>query len=232
MCIRDRLEEVYCAMLSYDYNHHDYDGQFLKEIYLVKPSILDKYISYLIDKKDNFFRSYQGRHRCFFCLDDFIKIYNKIFDQLIKNWDFLERSVPCFLESLLLPIRKEPDLLEREDKWIRQCIQRFSNDKAKMYCLFSVVSKLEIGRKKEYILLFLEKNPLFEDFKRIPLIPTLYSWSGSAIPVYSAWIEFLESLQSNLVGLKWLKHKQYIERRINTLKKEIESEQIDEIIEG
>ena len=226
------LEEVYCAMLSYDYNHHDYDGQFLKEIYLVKPSILDKYISYLIDKKDNFFRSYQGRHRCFFCLDDFIKIYNKIFDQLIKNWDFLERSVPCFLESLLLPIRKEPDLLEREDKWIRQCIQRFSNDKAKMYCLFSVVSKLEIGRKKEYILLFFEKNPLFEDFKRIPLIPTLYSWSGSAIPVYSAWIEFLESLQSNLVGLKWLKHKQYIERRINTLKREIESEQIDEIIEG
>lgn len=236
--IIEMYKEIYLGRSSMQdknkryYYEYDYDGQFLKEIYLVKPSILDKYISYLTNRINRFFRDYQKRKLCFFCLDDFIEIYDKIFDQLMKNCDFPEKSVPCFLESLLLPIRKEPDLLERQDKWIRQCIQRFSNDKAKMYCLFSVVSKLEIGRKKGYILLFLEKNPLFEDFKRIPLIPTLYSWSGSAIPVYSAWIEFLESLQSNLVGLKWLKHKQYIERRINTLKKEIESEQIDEIIEG
>lgn len=35
-------EEIYCAMLSQD-NHSDYNGQFLKEIYLVRPSILDIY---------------------------------------------------------------------------------------------------------------------------------------------------------------------------------------------
>ena len=37
------LEDIYCAVLSYN-NHLDYDGQFLKEIYLVRPFILDKYI--------------------------------------------------------------------------------------------------------------------------------------------------------------------------------------------
>ena len=38
-CNLELLEEIYCAMLSHD-NHSDYNGQFLKEIYLVRPSIM------------------------------------------------------------------------------------------------------------------------------------------------------------------------------------------------
>lgn len=66
----------------------------------------------------------------------------------------------------------------RQDEWIRQYIQLFSNDETKKYCLYSVISKLEIERKKEYILLLLENNLLFEDFKRIPLTPTSWSCRG------------------------------------------------------
>ena len=230
-CDLELLEDIYCAMLSHD-NHSDYNGHFLKEIYLVRPSILDKYISYLINKNESSFSDHQERHRCFFDLDDFIEIYNKIFEQLLENCRFPRMSVPYFLESLLLPTQNKQNLLGRQDEWIRQCIQLFSNDETKMYCLFSVISKLEIERKKEYILLFLENNPLFEDFKRIPLIPTSWSWSGSAVPMYSAWIESLESLLSSFIGLKWIKHKKYIETQIAYLKERIESEQIDEILRG
>lgn len=230
-CNLELLEEIYCAMLSYD-NHSDYNGQFLKEIYLVRPSILDKYIGYLINKNNGSFSDHQERHRCFFDLNDFRHIYNKIFEQLLKNCRFPKISVPCFLESLLLPTQNGKNLLGRQDKWIRQCIQLFSNDETKMYCLFSVISKLKVERKKEYVLLFLENNPLFEDFERIPLTPTSWSWSGSAVPMYSAWIMFLESLLPSLIGLKWIKHKNYIETQINYLKERIESEQIDEILRG
>ena len=94
------------------------------------------------------------------------------------------------------------------------------------------MSKLEIKRKKEYILLFRDNNPLFEDFEKIPLIPTSWSWSGSAVPMYSAWIEFLELLLPNFIGLKWLKHKNYIETKIDDLQKQIKVEQIDEILRG
>lgn len=228
-CNLELFEEMYCAMLSYD-THHDYNGQFLKEIYLVRSSILDKYIGYLIN--ENSFSDHQERHRCFFDLDDFIEIYNKIFEQLLENCRLPRMSVPYFLESLLLPTQDEQDLLGRQDEWIRQCIQRFSNDETKMYCLFSVISELKIERKKEYVLLFLENNPLYEDFKRIPLTPTSWSWVGSTVPMYSAWIEFLESLLSSFIGLKWIKHKKYIETQIGYLKEEIESEQIDEILRG
>lgn len=230
-CDLELLEEIYCAVLSHG-NHSDYNGQFLKEIYLVRPSILDKYIGYLINRNEGSFRDHQERHRCFFDLDDFIEIYNKVFEQLLENCRFSKMLVPYFLESVLLPIQNEQNLLGRQDEWIQQCIQRFSNDETKMYCLFSVISKLKIERKKEYVLLFLENNPLFEDFKRIPLTPTSWSWSGSAVPMYSAWIEFLESLLPSFMGLKWIRHKNYIETQIGYLKKRIESEQIDEILRG
>lgn len=225
------LEEIYCVMLSYD-NHHDYNGKFLKELYLVRPSVLDEYIDYLVNKNSGTFSYSQEKHRCFFELDDFLEIYNRIFEQLIKGCQFPMMSVPYFLESILLPTQNEQNLLGRQDEWIRQCIKLFSNDRTKVHCLFSLISKLGIDRKKEYVLLFLENNQLFEDFKRIPLTPTSWSWSGSTVPMYSAWIEFLESLLPSLIGLKWIKHKSHVETEIGYLKKQIESEQIKEILIG
>lgn len=64
------------------------------------------------------------------------------------------------------------------------------------------------------------------------LTPTSWSWSGSAVPMYSAWIEYLKSLLPSFMGLKWIKHKKHIETQIGYLKREIESEQIDEILRG
>ncbi len=167
-----------------------------------------------------------------FCFGRFRRIYNEIFEQLVRDSQFSRLSVPYFLEVLLLPKQNKQKLLEKQDEWIRQCICRFCNDETKMYCLFSVVSKLEPKRKREYISLFLENKPLFEDFQRIPLVPTSWSWSGSAVPMYSAWIEFLESLLPSFIGLKWIKHKNYIETKIGYLKEQIESEQIEEILRG
>lgn len=230
-CDLELLEDIYCAMLSYD-NYSDYNGQFLKEIYLVRPSIIDKYVNILINKNEYSFSYHHERNCCFFDLDNFIEIYNKMFEQLLKKCTFLKMSVPHFLESILLPVQNEQNLLVRQDEWIRQCIQMFSDDEIKMYCLFSVISKLENERKKEYVLLFLENNSLFEDFEKIPLTPISYSCFGSAVPMYSDWIEFFKSLLPNLTDLKWLKHKNYIEKEIAYLEKLIESEQIDEILRG
>ncbi|MBC3796416.1 ATP-binding protein [Acetobacterium tundrae] len=225
------LKEIYFIMLSYE-NHHDHDGKLLKEIYMVEPSILDDYIDYLVNNSNSSFCDHQERTRCFFDLDDFIEIYNKIFEQLIKESRFPTMIVPYFLESLLLPVQNQENLLIKQNEWIQQCIQLFSNDETKMYCLFSVISKLKVDIKQEYLWLFLENNPLFEDFEKIPLVPTSCSWSGSAVPMYSTRIEFLESLLPFFIGLKWIKHKNYFEKEIGYLKKQIETEQINEILRG
>ena len=225
------LEKIYCAMLSCDENH-DNNGQFLREIYLNSPSILDKYIEFMVEKSKDFFTTNKERNYCFFDLDNFVEIYNKIFEQLIIKCKFPTINVPDFFENLFLLNSNEQDLFEKQDKWIIQCIQLFHNDELKMYCLFSAISRLEVDRMKKYFLLFLKYNSKIEYFIKLPLRPTSYIITGSTIPMYYKWIEFHESLLPELVGLKWLKHKQYVEKGIICLKKLIESEQIDEILEG
>ena len=34
-------------------------------------------------------------------------------------------------------------------------------------------------------------------------MPTSYGWTGSGIPLYQSWIDFLQSLLPNLIGLKY-----------------------------
>ena len=50
--------------------------------------------------------------------------------------------------------------------------------------------------------------------------------------MYSARIEYLESLLPSLIGLKWIKHKKYIETKIDYLKRQVESEKKEKILRG
>lgn len=218
------LEKIYCAMLFHE-NGFDYNGQFLKTIYLIKPSILNVYIDYLTSKSTTFSGD-DERNRCFWECDDYIEIYNEIFETLIRKAIFPTISVPHILKSILLPSK------DRQEEWIRQCILRFSDDKTKMDCLFEATSDLTAEARAGYISLFLDHNSSFEDFKNIHLIPTFFSGFGSLVTIYTSWINFLKSLLPRLVGLKWIEHKQYIEDKIDYLKECINSKQIDEILHG
>ena len=101
-----------------------------------------------------------------------------------------------------------------------------------MECLFNALDKLNNDAKKEYIHFFIKKNESFEDFKKIPLIPTFTDnlVSGSFIPLYSSWIEYLKSLLPIFVGYKWLEHKGHIEKQIDYLREEIKSEETKEFL--
>ena len=68
-CNLELLEEIYYSMLSCN-KYYDYYGQFLKEIYSVRPSILDKYIDYLINIDS--LSEHQEKQGCFFDLDNFL----------------------------------------------------------------------------------------------------------------------------------------------------------------
>lgn len=223
------LEAIYIAMLEYNENH-DYNGKYLTEIYSNCPTILDKYIFYLINVDRTFSLSNVERNRCFFKHENFIDIYDKIFDELVKGYQFPTMSVPYIIESILLLNKNDLDLLNKQETWIHHCIQIFSRDRIKMQCLFSVIAKLDVKEKIKYVLEFLKYNQDFEHFKNIPLTPMSWSWSGSAVPMYSKWIDFLKLLLPNLIGLKWIKHKNDVENKIKGLERRIEYEQIEEIL--
>jgi len=224
---QELLEEIYFAMLRYD-NHHDYDGSFLRVIYLTNPPILGRYIEYLIDTGNT--NSEQSRF--FFELDDFIEVFIQIFNALVESFPAPIISLSHYLEAILLPHANKPELFAKQDTIIKRCIQSFSNENEKMRCLFDLIAKLPQNRRISYWLLFFEHNQSYEDFKELPLTPTSWGGVGSFIPTYYGWIGFLEELTSHFTGLRWIEHKRRTEEAVRRWKREIEKEQVDEILRG
>ena len=227
----DLLTEIYSTMLMYD-SSHDNDGYFLKEIYLVHPPILDKYIYCMSNKQTGSFNDYSERTTFFFELDNFKEVFSYIIDELMKNLPYPTTQLPYYLKSLLSHRQGETALSERQDSAIEYYIQSFSDDIEKMYCLFESISNCVAEIKAKYWLLFFEYNDSFEDFQQLPLTPMSYGATGSMVPVYRSWIDFLKKLLPHLSSLKWLKHKKRIETRIQEIKAYIEQTQIDEMLRG
>ena len=225
----DLLEEIYFTMFLYDDNF-DYNGNFFKEFYIIKPSILDKLIEFLISKGISLTPSKETIYRSFFELDNFLDIYNKIVEKIINETEIPFLYLSHFLEFILLPIQDNSTILKRQDEFIKHWIVKFSKDELKIYCLFSTIAKLDNNRKKEYIKLLINNNDSFEDFKKIPLTPTSYSCDGSLIPLYNSWIEYLKSLLSIFVGLKWIEYKGHIEKQIDYFREKIKSEETKEFL--
>ena len=211
----------------------DYDGQFLREIYLTYPPILNRYIDNLVNDREESFREYDEKLQCFFEVDNFIEIYDQIFEQLLQNLQFPTMRIPPYLKALLTPKKDAPELLtERQNEWIKHCIRTSFANKLKMDCLFSFISELDDGKKYGYVELFLKHNQSFEIFKKIPLTPTSWSYSGSAIPTYQGWTSYLTSLLPLFVGLDWLEHRNYIEKEIIRIREWIKQEEINEFLRG
>lgn len=222
------LEEIYFAMFSYE-DIFDYNGNFFKEFYIIKPSILDKLIDFLISKRISLTPSKERIYRSFFELDNFLDIYNKIVEKISNETEIPFFYLSHFLEFILLPIQDNNTILKRQDELIKYWIVKFSKDELKIYCLFSAIAKLDNSKKKEYIQLFINNNESFEDLKKIKLTPSC-SYDGSLIPLYNNWIEYLKSLLPIFVGLKWIEHKGHIEKQINYLREEIKSEETKEFL--
>lgn len=225
----DLLEEIYFIMFSYE-NIFDYNGNFLKEFYIIKPSILDKLIDFLISKQISLTPSKETTYRSFFELDNFLDIYDKIVEKIITETEIPFFYLSHFLEFILLPIQDNSTILKRQDELIKYWIVKFSKNELKIYCLFSAIAKLDNSRKKEYIKLLINNNESFENFKKIPLTPTSYGCNGSLIPLYNSWIEYLESLLQIFIGLKWIEHKGHIEKQIDYLREKIKSEETNEFL--
>ena len=223
------LEEIYFTMFSYE-DIFDYNVNFLKELYLVKPYILNKIINFFISKDITFTSDKEKIYQCFFELDNFLNIYNKITEKIITKTETSFLYLRHFLEFMLLSTQDNNLIVKKQDEFIKYWIVNFSKNKLKINCLFSIIAKLDNNRKKEYIKLFIANNELFEYFKKIPLIPTSYGYTSRLIPLYNSWIEYLKSLLPIFVDLKWIEHKGHIEKQIDYLREKIKSEETKEFL--
>ena len=226
------LSAIYISIISNHRGFIDYDGKFLAEIYLAYPAILESYVESLIEERSGYFLDDASRNRFFLRLDNSGEILSQIMDSLIKDERFWNYKLAQYLKSILQSSDNNPELSEKQDTLIRNCIQSYSDDTIKMSSLFEVISDFTEERKISYWQLFFKYNKSYDDFKELPLRPSSWGYSGSAVPLYDKWITFLEQLRPCFVGLDWIDHKKRIEDEIGYLKKDIEEERIRNILMG
>ena len=125
------------------------------------------------------------------------------------------------------------DLIRKSNLWAEHFITRYNQDLEKMKNLFEAIAELsDEDRKISFIRLLVDYNDNGDFFSHINLLPRFFSWSGSAVPMYSSWIDYLEKLRSLFPGLRYLKHKALVNKEIERLRYVIEQTEIDDVLRG
>src|SRR5690625_5885542 len=72
---------------------------------------------------------------------------------------------------------------------------------------------------------FLKNSKKVKDFKKISLFPSIYSWSGSEVPLHDSKILFLERVIRELKGIEFIEHRAYLKKvklKLENARKEIQ----------
>lgn len=207
-------------------NLMDYKGKF--GISLLKNN--DRFLYKIIENMKDFRRNSSELDSIFneiWELDNYEHYINKAYSELEnKYFNHFEIEKIFYKEE-----REDKDILIRKEKWIEKYIQKNYQDNEKMANIFDVINSSFSSKRKEYILQFLKLNKSIEDFRKIPLFSTFSSWSGSEVPIIEKKIKFLEDINKNINGLDYIEHMDYINSRIEALKKYITDIKIREYLE-
>ncbi len=228
------LKEIYLKGIS---NNTDYNGTLLYAIISVDPTFLYEYINCLITIQEDQ-PSYNIHHYTVQILkiwdtEQFIQLADNIFNYMhdkIKEIGYVPYQSP--LTMILSNETTNQEITTKQDKWIKHTIELYSNDAKRMFQLFSSIHELPRERRKIAIEKFLSINSDPEIFEKLPLEPSVMMSYGSMIPSTQKRIDFLRSLLPFVTGVKYLKQRQHIEKKIKILKEEIRSIEIEELLES
>ena len=142
-----------------------------------------------------------------------------------------ERSIlsGSYLETFI-GNEDKAEVQEKQDHFLTILVERRSKDSNLMALVFDAISRLRPERRRRLLSLFLERNSNFEDFLGLPLQPSGYSWTGSAVPVLRDRAEYLESLLPLLNTVELLRHKQHVELLIQRIRSDAELEKKEDFL--
>ena len=138
-------------------------------------------------------------------------IIQRIYEHEKKRRIYLHSYLEAFF-SEDRPQETHPDIREKQNFLLSTLIETPYHDAYFMEFIFSTIAEFDFERRRSFIALFLKHNNTFEDFRKLRLEPSSKTWSGSAVPMFQAEMEYLESILPLLNSVSYLKHKQYLER--------------------
>lgn len=219
------LENAYVAVDRIDH-HVDYDGSFLSILLDNNQSFVDRYFKDKFLRKDYLSRHDDSRDYSFIWMrDDFVNIMERItsvvFEQESKGKCF--GYYESFFNKSVNP-QNDDSIIDKQNQYLLNEIETKFDSNEYMRFLFSVIVAFPLKRKLIFYNLFLAKNKIFDDFKNLPYEPTISSWSGSAVPILQERMDFYQNITQLCNSVNLLKHRQFIERRIQEIRNQIQHE--------
>jgi hypothetical protein len=219
------LEDAYMAVDRVDH-HADYDGSFLTILFDNDQTFIDRYLEDKFSRKDYLSHHDDSRDYSFIWMrKDFDNVMERITSVVFEQ----ERKGKCFgyYESFFnksVNPQTENSILDKQNKYLIKEIETKFDKNEYVRFLFSVVSGFPLKRKMIFYKSFLNTNRSFDDFKKIPYEPTISSWSGSAVPMLQEKIDFYEGVAQLCNSVELLKHRQFLEQRIQEIRNQIQHE--------
>lgn len=223
------LKDIYFFMLK-NSDMDDLEGVFLTDFLRINDEWLDAYIDVFIDKLKNDRQHDYEHFNALWKTDDYMRYFDRIFEKITAESDsFSIWKLPYAFETILAHDGEESIVTDRQENWVLHVVrQNALNDK--IISLFAAISEMNTSLRKKALHEFLINNDSYEMFKKIPLDPS--HWGGSVdaiIPQLQSRIEYLESLLTEMSGVKFLNHAKRVRDRIEMWRSQIEQEELDEI---
>ncbi|MBT2191994.1 hypothetical protein KLH93_12930, partial [Bacillus inaquosorum] len=223
------LKSAYFKLLEID---SDIDGEFLilKQFFDFDVTIIDQFLEQILKNQNKSLRLIDVDLSFIWEKDNWQSILDRAVPLVVNQSKSNFCNAVSILESLLSVPKKEI-AIERHDSWLREKISLWSLDEEKITLLFYAIANLSKESKANYLIHLLKSNSSFHLFCKIPLSPITFSWSGSEVPVLEDKIELLELIDKGLTGIKLLRHKRWVQNKIEGYKEKIKKVKIKEFME-
>ena len=223
------LEDIY-VFECLNHSLTDLDGVLLKEICEIDESFSKRYYAEVYAEEQYHRHEDCSKLQCLFRCKNYISIIDSIVNECSNQGRYVYFDLAPVIK-VFVAVPKE--FVQASDIWVNHYISEYNQDLDKMRALFEAIAELgDVDRKISFIRFLISCNADAELFRKIDLLPRSASWSGSAVPMYSGWINYLEKLRPLLIGLPYLKHRVIVNEEIDRLRAMIKREEIEDILRG
>ena len=231
----DLLKEAY-LIVEGTRQHSDSKGQVFDRLLDLDPAFIKEFIAWKYENANHGWLSSHDDHRDYtfiWARPDYQDIMDRVVESVYRHEKDTFIPIDPYLKTFF-QTRGGGEVGEeargRQDAYLLGLIDERNSDADFMAYLFGVIADFSPERRWIFVERFVQRNKSFEAFKRLPLEPSSWSWSGSEVPVLQGRVNYWELLLPIMNTVDLLPHKQYVERHIQSLRAQIEREKKNDFI--
>ena len=194
-------------------------GEYLLKFIEIDDSWLDEYLDYIYVSESTATSKplYENLNECWNS-----EKYIYIFDTVLHRYmTYTENNYlsSYYLKNILN--NKDDAQLSKQKTWILHVIKENYENLGVLEVIFLIILDKNYEIRQEAIKLLISLNSNYEIFEKLSIEATRFSTSGSFVPIYMNEIKFLKEISSYFVGIKFIKHRNLIETKINEFEESI-----------